>query len=175
MKKLTALLIALMLVLGLAACAAPAVTDAPTDAPAVTDAPTDAPAVTDAPTDAPAAPEATETADASAAEDDAAYIADKGTLVIGITLFDPMNYYDDSGKLVGFDTEFAEALCQKLGLTPEFVDLLDEGFAEFFENIAGSKLQAEFLLPTNIGHLLEQGRVSVKVLKTTDKWFGVTY
>ncbi len=113
MKKLTALLIALMLVLGLAACAAPAVTDAPTDAPAVTDAPTDAPA----------APEATETADASAAEDDAAYIADKGTLVIGITLFDPMNYYDDSGKLVGFDTEFAEALCQKLGLTPEFVEI----------------------------------------------------
>lgn len=61
------------------------------------------------------------------------------------------------------------------GLTPEFVDLLEEGFSEFFENITGSELQAEFLLPTYIGHLLEQGRVSVKVLKTTDKWFGVTY
>lgn len=48
------------------------------------------------------------------------YIKDKGTLVIGITEYEPMNYYAD-GKLVGFDTEFAEALCAKLGLTPEFV------------------------------------------------------
>lgn len=36
-------------------------------------------------------------------------------------------------------------------------------------------MQAEYLLPTYIGQLLEQGRVSVKVLETADKWFGVTY
>ncbi len=48
------------------------------------------------------------------------YIQEKKTLVIGITEYEPMNYYAD-GKLVGFDTEFAEALCAKLGLTPEFV------------------------------------------------------
>lgn len=61
------------------------------------------------------------------------------------------------------------------GLTPEFVDLLEEGFAEFFAGIGDGALEAEFLLPTYIGHLLEQGRASVKVLKTTDRWFGVTY
>jgi polar amino acid transport system substrate-binding protein len=54
------------------------------------------------------------------AEDDLAYLKDKGTIVIGITEYEPMNYYDESGALVGFDTEFAEAACAKLGLTPEF-------------------------------------------------------
>ena len=45
--------------------------------------------------------------------------ADK--LVIGITYYKPMNYKDETGKLVGFDTEFAEAVCKKLGKEPEFL------------------------------------------------------
>ena len=61
------------------------------------------------------------------------------------------------------------------GLTPEFVDLLEEGFAAFFDGIDGDELQAEYLLPIYIGQLLEQNRVSVRVLETSDKWFGVTY
>lgn len=61
------------------------------------------------------------------------------------------------------------------GLTPEFIDLLEQGFQEFFEKIAGNEQKAEYLLPTYIGQLLRQGRVSVKVLETADKWFGVTY
>lgn len=57
--------------------------------------------------------------------DDLAYIQEKGTMKIGITLFQPMNYYDESDpdKLVGFDTELAEAVCEKLGVTPEFVEI----------------------------------------------------
>ena len=55
--------------------------------------------------------------------EDWAYIEDKGTMVIGITYYEPMNYLDDSGKLVGFDTEFAEALCAELGVTPEFIEI----------------------------------------------------
>lgn len=66
--------------------------------------------------------EATEPTAAPADTDsDLAYILDKGTLVIGITAYAPMNYYDENGKLIGFDTEFAEALCAELGLTPEFI------------------------------------------------------
>ncbi len=61
------------------------------------------------------------------------------------------------------------------GLTPEFMDLLDKGFVEFFENMNGNEMKAEYLLPIYIGQLLEQGRVNVKVLETQDKWFGVTY
>lgn len=44
-------------------------------------------------------------------------------LVIGYTIYEPMNYLDDAGKLTGFDTEFAEAVCEKLGKTPEFVEI----------------------------------------------------
>ncbi len=43
-------------------------------------------------------------------------------LVIGYTIYEPMNYMED-GKLTGFDTEFAEAVCKKLGVTPEFVEI----------------------------------------------------
>ncbi len=48
------------------------------------------------------------------------YIASNGKLVIGITLYEPMNYNDENGVLTGFDTEFAQAVCEKLGLEPEF-------------------------------------------------------
>ena len=44
-------------------------------------------------------------------------------LVIGYTIYEPMNYMDDKGNLTGFDTEFAEAVCKKLGKTPEFVEI----------------------------------------------------
>ena len=60
---------------------------------------------------------------APAADDDVAYITEKGKMTIGITIFDPMNYYDDAGKLIGFDTEYAEAVCEKLGVEPEFIEI----------------------------------------------------
>ena len=61
-------------------------------------------------------------------------------------------------------------------LTPEFIDLLDAGFVEFFEKTApANPLKAEYLLPIYIDELLHAGKVSVKVLPTHDKWFGVTY
>lgn len=58
-------------------------------------------------------------------ESDWEYVQEKGTLKIGITLFEPMNYYDpeDPDTLIGFDTELAEAVCEKLGVTPEFVEI----------------------------------------------------
>ncbi len=61
------------------------------------------------------------------------------------------------------------------GLTPEFIDILKTGFDEFLKEIAEDDLKAEYLLPTIIGELLEEGRLDVKVLKSHDQWFGVTY
>lgn len=62
------------------------------------------------------------------------------------------------------------------GLTPEFIDLLEKGFVEFFEKTDAEKiLKAEYLLPIYIDELLQKGEVSVKVLDSNDKWFGVTY
>ena len=62
------------------------------------------------------------------------------------------------------------------GLGTEFMDTLREGFGEFFRTAAAADpLKAEYLLPIYIGQLLQQGKVSVRVLETQDKWFGVTY
>lgn len=62
------------------------------------------------------------------------------------------------------------------GLTPEFLQMLEDGFVKFFEGAASENpMKAEYLLPIYIGQLLREGKVSVKVLETSDKWFGVTY
>ena len=61
------------------------------------------------------------------------------------------------------------------GLTPEFVETLEKGFKEFFEKPDVDVLKGEYLLPIYIDELLQKGEVTVKVLETQDKWFGVTY
>ena len=62
------------------------------------------------------------------------------------------------------------------GLTPEFLDVLEDGFKEFFQReVPQNPLKAEYLIPSFIGELLEQGKISVKVLKTNDTWYGMTY
>ncbi len=61
------------------------------------------------------------------------------------------------------------------GLAPEYMDMLETGFVEFFKTVDANPLKAEYLLPIHIGQLLREDKVSVKVLSTPDKWFGVTY
>lgn len=51
---------------------------------------------------------------------DLEYIKDNGEMIIGITIYEPMNYYDADGTLIGFDTEFAKAVCEKLGVKAKF-------------------------------------------------------
>lgn len=64
----------------------------------------------------------------------------------------------------------------KEGCDPAYLDVLEQGFKEFFENdVKVNPLKAEYLLPTHIGGLLRDGKYTVKVLETKDKWFGVTY
>lgn len=101
-KKLLALTLVFGLALSLAACSGgtqPGTADTP--APA-----------TDFPAPATGSP---------AAESDLAYLQDKGSLIIGYTVYEPMNYTDENGEFTGFDTELARAVCEKLGLEPEFV------------------------------------------------------
>ena len=62
------------------------------------------------------------------------------------------------------------------GLTPDFVGILEVGFREFFEEeVAKNPLKAEYLIPTFIGELLDAGKISVKVLRSNDTWYGMTY
>ena len=82
---------------------------------------------------------------------------------------------DNDGQLTSINAE-SYASMNMWGLTPEFMQTLEDGFKAFFANMGDKDiLKAEYLLPIYIDELLQAGRVSVKVLDTNDKWFGVTY
>jgi hypothetical protein len=62
------------------------------------------------------------------------------------------------------------------GLTPDFLTTLEDGFKEFFEKeVVQNPLKAEYLIPTFIGELLSESKMSVKVLRSNDTWYGMTY
>ena len=65
--------------------------------------------------------EAESTADAS--ESDMDYVKGKGTLVVGITDFEPMDYKDSNGNWIGFDADMATAFAESIGVKPEFVEI----------------------------------------------------
>ena len=89
---------------------------------------------------------------------------------------------EEDGVIVCDDPEVAkwihhgERVSMNMWAAPAaFIDKLEAGFAEFLESLNGEAGEREYLLPTIIGDLLEKDQVSVKVLKSHDKWFGVTY
>lgn len=64
----------------------------------------------------------------------------------------------------------------KEGCDPAFMGVLEKEFKTFFEQtVPGNPQKAEYLLPTLIGGMLRDGKCTVKVLETKDRWFGVTY
>ena len=76
---------------------------------------------------------------------------------------------------VKLDTESLVSM-NMWGLAPEFLKTLESGFQYFFEKVVPENLiKEEFLIPTFIGELLAEGRISVKVLHTNDTWYGMTY
>lgn len=98
MKKFISTVLALGMAASLAACGGSASTAASTESTAAS------------------AAEAT-------ADSDLAYIKNKGKMTIGYTVYEPMNYTDESGTFTGFDTELATAVCEKLGVEPDFVEI----------------------------------------------------
>ena len=98
MKKFISTVLALGMAASLAACGGSASTAASTESTAAS------------------AAEAT-------ADSDLAYIKNKGKMTIGYTVYEPMNYTDADGNFTGFDTELATAVCAKLGVEPEFVEI----------------------------------------------------
>ena len=105
-RKLTALALALGLTLSLAACGGGTASTADTPAGS---------------SESPAAENtAAQTSETPAAESDVAYIQDKGTLVVGITEFAPMDYQDENGEWIGFDADMARKVAEALGVEVEF-------------------------------------------------------
>ena len=116
MKKLVALmLVGAMTAAMVTGCGSSADTSASTDA-AAEDTAADAEATEDT------AEAAEDTAEDTAADakSDLAYVKEKGTLVVGITEFEPMDYKDENGAWIGFDADMAKAFAESLGVTAEF-------------------------------------------------------
>ncbi len=61
------------------------------------------------------------------------------------------------------------------GLSSDFIDILEDGFKVYLDNLGDNEMKAEYLLPTIIDKLIQEGKASVTMLETRDKWFGVTY
>lgn len=128
MKKFIAMTLALTLSMSLMACgssdnsSAPASTDNVDSAASDTNA-ADAPAAADTNTDAATDTNANTDAAASAEDSDLAYVQDKGTLVVGITDFEPMDYKDADGNWIGFDADMAKAFGESLGVDVEFIEI----------------------------------------------------
>lgn len=61
------------------------------------------------------------------------------------------------------------------GFTPGFMKVLEDGFPQFLFDIKDGDLKAEYLLPMIVNQLIHEKRAQVRVLKTHDTWFGVTY
>ena len=80
-------------------------------------------AAEDAEADAEDTAEADTAEDTSDAASDMEYVLEKGTLVVGITNFEPMDYMDESGEWVGFDADLANAFAESLGVEAEFVEI----------------------------------------------------
>ena len=61
------------------------------------------------------------------------------------------------------------------GFTPWIFDKLEQFFAEFLKSLAPDNIKGEALLPTMVGELIDKGELTVSVLHSTARWFGVTY
>ncbi len=108
-KRIAALLLAGIMSVGLCSCASSNTSSAPESSSAA---------------ESNADSSAADSTDSTASEGgDWQYIADKGNFVAGITLFEPMNYYDENGELTGFETEFTKAVCEKLGVEAKFQEI----------------------------------------------------
>ena len=61
------------------------------------------------------------------------------------------------------------------GVTPDIFPILEKGFTDFLSALTEADIKKEYLLPDIFDMLIKNGRATVKVLETNDKWFGVTY
>ncbi len=85
-------------------------------------------------------------------------------------------YSEDDGESF---TAVAADSCVSMnmwGFTESIMRELEEGFTRFFrEEVPADPMKAEYYLPTAAGALVRTGQASVKVLPSTDRWYGMTY
>ena len=79
--------------------------------------------------------------------------------------------HSDAGILTGEET----VSMNLWGLTPAFLERMKDEFVRFLTDPDTNLQKDEFLLPFYIGEELEAGRSTVRVLRSHDTWFGMTY
>lgn len=81
---------------------------------------------------------------------------------------------DEEGNPVDLDSEQVVSM-NMWGLPNNFLSELEKGFEEFLGSITEKDIKKEYILPLVIDRCIKEKKAKVKVLKTSDKWFGVTY
>ena len=121
MKKLLALMLALVMVFALAACG----TDSgePSSEPTTGASAEPSSVPSEGGDTANGNAESAAPSDNGNAESDMAYVQDKGTLIVGITNFEPMDYQDANGEWIGFDADLAKAFGESLGVEVQFQEI----------------------------------------------------
>lgn len=120
-------------------------------------------------------------------------LSDNGTVTRGICIENEAGYLtkvietkgiiiDENGKLVCDTRESRDIinLDNRVSMNmwaafPHFIDYLENGFKEFLLDDTDNPITKEYLLPIIVDQLIQANRATVKVLQTTDCWFGVTY
>ena len=82
--------------------------------------------------------------------------------------------YLDSGEPVSLSPDTVVSM-NLFGFTPDFVGHLGEGFEKFLKKGFTNPLKDEYYISLPVQDLIRSGKASMKVLKTPEKWFGVTY
>ncbi|HWT75707.1 MAG TPA: sugar phosphate nucleotidyltransferase [Mobilitalea sp.] len=81
---------------------------------------------------------------------------------------------NNAGETITIDLQSVVSM-NMWGFKPGLFGYLEQGFITFVSNLAENELKKEYLLPTVVGDLVKANKVEVSVLKSNDRWFGVTY
>lgn len=120
-------------------------------------------------------------------------LSDNGTVTRGVCVADEQDYltkvvetggiqkradgtieHEDNGTDMQITLDFHVSM-NMWGCQPQFIDELESGFVKFLQNLGDKAQKKEYLLPTIVDQLIQEGKAQVKMLETADKWFGVTY
>ena len=120
-------------------------------------------------------------------------LSDNGTVTRGVcktdensmlvTVNETFDISKKDDKAVGYDENKNEKIMDldtpvsmnMWGFTPEFIDELDANFPKFLDNIEDGNIKAEYLLPEIVAKMLRENKATVRVLESSDKWYGITY
>lgn len=120
-------------------------------------------------------------------------LSENGSVTRGVCNVDEKGYLSDVFETKGIEKSGAKAIVRAedgtvreipaeshvsmnmWALMPEFIDILEQGFAEFLKSLQPGDIKSEYLLPIIMDALIKGGRAQVKMLETHDKWYGITY